>query len=896
MNTLVERCQQVYAGAGEAIEWVNEVRQESARLDRNSDGLIDKLRRVRNLSTRLGRAASRPVSVGFFGLSQAGKSYLISAMAAGESGELETELDGQRLNFISHVNPPGGGKEATGLVTRFTRKPSDAPAGYPLELSVFSEVELVKVLGNAFFNDFDREQVEFDTSPAHIRKQLAALESRRQPRATGGVSEDNVVELLEYFEQRFPKSSGELKGDYWPTAIELAPYLEATDRGALFSILWGGLQDLTDTYLLLRNALAATGYADRLYCPISVLVSKDADGVWSQADSIMNVDILERLGRDNDDLIEVIPGIDGKQGEPVRLPRSMLAALTAELKFVLADSPRERLLEHVDLLDFPGYRGRLSVGNLDEVRRQLNDDQVDPVAQLVLRGKVAYLFERYTDDQEMNLLVLCAPSHKQSDVKDLGPVLETWVQSTQGAGPEQRARRKAGLLWTLTMFDFRLAPVPGQTLDLMRKGWEGMMKLAFLERFGAYNWVHEWSPGQPFNNLFLVRKPRMATAVIETDNQHEQRIIPNQQERLGQLRETFCAEPSVQKHFADPAAAWDAMLSFDDGGISRLVAYLGQVATPEVKLARIEEQLDEIAEDLIQHRFGAYYQREGAAEVGNKEQIAARVVNAVKPQMNRFGELLLALQPSREQLRALYLRTDDAADSNAADAGTASGRPPDTASPSLEANLFSGLDELLGASPANDTEQPPEPVDGASLFVRATLRHWFTHLQQLPEDPHWQNYLGIDKDVLELLVGELITGADRIGLEAALLDLIQAAEAQTAAKRARLAERQVYAVSNHLARYVDYLGFDQVALDERPRLRADAQRGIFAPPTPLFGRQMPELAEQPSNFSVQYIADWLEAFKSLAVSNAGHAAGRDISPQHNARLGEILRRFEANAD
>ena len=119
-QALTQRCQAIHEAAGEAIEWVDDVRDDSPRLDRNAAGLIDKLRRVRNLSGRLGRAASRPVSVGFFGLSQAGKSYLISAMAANAQGELETELDGVRLNFIAHVNPPGGGKEATGLVTRFT--------------------------------------------------------------------------------------------------------------------------------------------------------------------------------------------------------------------------------------------------------------------------------------------------------------------------------------------------------------------------------------------------------------------------------------------------------------------------------------------------------------------------------------------------------------------------------------------------------------------------------------------------------------------------------------------------------------------------------------------------------------------------------------------------------
>jgi hypothetical protein len=51
------------------------------------------------------------------------------------------------------------------------------------------------------------------------------------------------------------------------------------------------------------------------------------------------------------------------------------------------------------------------------------------------------------------------------------------------------------------------------------------------------------------------------------------------------------------------------------------------------------------------------------------------------------------------------------------------------------------------------------------------------------------------------------------------------------------------------------------------------------------------LKPQPVNYSATYIVDWFEAFKHLAVDNAGHAAGRDISPEQNARLGEILGRI-----
>lgn len=902
---LTERCQTIFAGCGDAIDWVRQVRGESARLDRESDSLIDKIRRTRNHVRRLGRAASRPVSVGFFGLSQAGKSYLISALAAGADGELETDLQGRHLNFIQHVNPPGHGKEATGLVTRFTRQPVAAPPGYPLELTLLSEADLAKVLGNAFFHDFDREQVDWDLGSFHIRAHIRALEAKRQRQPVDGLDADAVVDLLEYFEHRFPKTTARLKGDFWPSAIELAPLLAPADRATLLSVLWGEVPELTQTYLHLRAGLATLGHASAVFCAVDALVREDDQGRLTQADSIMNVDILERLGRDHADRIGLVPR-DGQNadGSAVALPRSLLAALTAELRFVLAGPASTGLLDQVDVLDFPGYRGRLAVADLGEVRRQLEDDQVDPVAQLLLRGKVAYLFERYTDDQEMSLLVLCAPSHKQSDVKDLGPVLETWVHATQGASPEQRARRPAGLIWALTMFDMRLAPAPGQTEDLMRKGWEGMMKLALLERFGGYDWLNEWTPGRAFDNLFLVRKPRMATAVMETDDAGEGPLLPAQVQRLQLLRQTFCADPAVQKHLADPAAAWDAMLLPNDGGIGRLADYLHQVACNQAKLERIAEQLDAIVDDLVQHRFAAYYRGEGAAEVAAKQRLAEGVIAALKPCASRFGDLLSMLPPPRDELRGLYLRTDRRApvdrrapaDSPESVAGAFPDQPP--------ADIGGGLidlDAVLNAASAgacNSRDAAPDnagTATGSDRFVTALMRHWIAHLKALGEDPARLAYLGIERAPLDDLVSELIIGADRIGLEGALIELLAEAEAQAAAKRAGLAERQVHVSHARIARFINYLGYDDLPMDERPRSLLGKQLGVFQPPPAIAIGRLPILPEAPSNYSAHYILDWLEAFRAMAIGNAGHAAGQDISAEQNARLGAILGRIEGLA-
>lgn len=108
-------------GCLDARGWVEAVRGGSRRLDNEADKLNLSLLRSRNLASNLAYVASTSMTVGFFGISQAGKSYLISALAAGSQGALEAAYGDRRVDFIKEVNPVGSGKEATGLVTRFTR-------------------------------------------------------------------------------------------------------------------------------------------------------------------------------------------------------------------------------------------------------------------------------------------------------------------------------------------------------------------------------------------------------------------------------------------------------------------------------------------------------------------------------------------------------------------------------------------------------------------------------------------------------------------------------------------------------------------------------------------------------------------------------------------------------
>jgi len=295
-------------------------------------------------------------------------------------------------------------------------------------------------------------------------------------------------------------------------------------------------------YLELAQTLAALENASRVFAPLEVLVRQNEGGL-SQADSIMNVDMIERLGSDSDLKVHVRPFVGRKLRVPVEISVAQLAVLTAELVFPLIEATAEPLFEQVDLLDFPGYRGRLAVDSLDDVRRAVNSDNASPVAQLLLRGKVAYLFERYTDSQEMNVLIVCTPANKQSDVTSVGPVLSRWIERTQGADPQQRAHRKPGLLWAITMFDLRISADLDKEEDLLRIGWGngGLMRMCMLERFGQYAWLQEWLPERPFANTFLVRKPRMKATFLDLDsNSNEIGITTSAAASLAMMRPAAC--------------------------------------------------------------------------------------------------------------------------------------------------------------------------------------------------------------------------------------------------------------------------------------------------------------------------------------------------------------------
>ena len=887
-NQLTESWDKVFQASQQAIDWVNDVRPNVARLNNEADGLILELRRLRNTAKRLGAVSSKPITAGFFGLSQAGKSFLISALAADQKGNLETNFDGQQLDFIKHINPPGGGKEATGLVTRFTRSAKAAVSGYPLELRLFHEIEVAKILVNAYFNDFDKERVTYQLEQSRINEIIKSLNAKLNIQAVKGVNEDDVVDLQDYAQESFGKSLSVLQGNYWARAVAMAPKLNIEDRATLFSILWAEIPELTQIYIQFAKTLAQLGHPERVYAPLSAVVKDNGCGGLSQADSIMNVDMLERLGTDKDEQISVRPFIEeGHIGEPVSISLAELTALTAELVFPLINPTRVPAVETVDLLDFPGYRGRLAITSLSEVK------EGNPVSQLILRGKVAYLFERYTDSQEMNILVVCTPSTKQSDVNSVGPVLERWINKTQGDNPTDRAKRKPGLLWAITMFDMRITSDLTKDEDMLKMSWGqgGLLKQTILERFGNYTWLNEWSNGKPFDNVFLVRKPGFKVAFLEMDNAEELAINPKEVNQLNLLRSTFANDPDIQKHVAQPLEAWDAMMKLNDGGMQRISDYLKTIALPEVKAQRLTEQLNESIHHIVENRFSSWYQSEGAEEVNKKRQLAQMIVGEFSKKGLLVGEFLRCLQLPEETIRSLYFSDYEEALLNK---GEEESKVQENSANTFDAGFgFSseGFDLFAEPVPAVVEEKPTEKIV-ESRFAMAAFKSWIEHLRSISSDQHLMQFFGFTKESVEGLVGELITGANRLHLQDKLSKVVFRNE-NAGSKRDQLVERQVFSINTEIADFIAWLDFVNQPLTQRPVSRVMNDRVIFENREVEKVNGLPKLDEQTNNYTKNYLFDWFVAFGHFAEGNAGHSAGREIDQISNAKLGAVLELYRS---
>ena len=860
-EVLAKRCDAVADAAQSAIGWLADagdlVREEGPALARD-------FRREGLRARRLANAARRPMCVSVFGPSQQGKSYLIASLARKE-GRPTTIRFGEELRGFNRDINPDGGKESTGLVTRFTTRPVAGLPGMPVVCRMLSETDIVKIMANAFMEDFDRDTV-VPLEAAVIEASLAKLRAKAAKDPVGRLNEDDIYDLFEYFERYFLNHPAHLalKPGAWREMEQLAPRLSITDRAELYGLLWNNTPTMTATALKLIQALAQLDFPEEACCPMLAVEPK--------AHSIIDVETMSLLGKGDGDLVPV----STRMGRRAELPRAVLTAVVAELQLQLEEKPFD-FFDYTDLLDFPGARGR----------EKYNAAKAEEVAQsdlfmLLRRGKVAYLYQRYLAEQELTSMLLCL-KHSNQEVRTVPAMVRNWIDGTHGATPEARKGQDVALFLVLTMFDMEFEIKGGAEDNIER--WSTRLKTTIFEFLGlGHDWPSEWTPGQAFNNTFWLRNPEVLNKGLLDYDDKGKEIGFRDPQRVAALKANFLANQDVQKHFAAPERAWEAGMALNDGGIGYLSERLRPVCNPALKRRQVQGQLGDLAKRMAGRLEQYHVSGDLDAELA-KRRAEARLVGRqllACAEAQAFGLLLRELQVHAEGLAELFRRQQLAAAETPSAVTAPVGRK--TTARELRSD-FEALfeDDQPVASAKEEVEEGPR--DQADLFAEAAIAEWLQNMHRFAARTDSPELFRMDRDAIAMLVAQLAAAARRLKLRETIAERMRTEAAYNESMANRLL-KPVMIAERAINDFVTWLGFQNIPVDARPKAGREGRSIFLRPAAPL--DDMPRLSETPVAYDATFYVDWAVAFVRLVEDNVRGSGGAMVDEKSNARLGGLL--------
>lgn len=815
INTLDNQCNKIVTSIEDSVNWVNDYKIVPTD---NKKALSNILNKYRRDTIRYQNALHKRPSIAIFGQSQVGKSYLVSNLAKkNEDPSLKVKIPGttEEVNFIERMNPPGGGKEATGLVSRFTIKDDHQTGQKPYLLKLFSQSDLVKIIANGYLSDL--KPYIYQVNPDEVKLAIEQANTKKRPSLQPGFTLDDVWSLNEYFEHNFSSHViiTKLKElDFWERIVNVIPFLDASDRFEILSLLWGKQPFFTDLFQKCTDALKQINFLTSVRC--------DLDALAPNTSTLLDVQRLREMFGDGSEK----PPVDlyDNQNKIATIHRSIVSAITAEVVLplpenIVEDKDREFLKES-DILDFPGARSR----NIIPETTFVENGNIEKL-EVFLRGKVAFLFDRYNYNFEISTLMFCMHDD-QPEVQDIPRLLYDWISTNHGASQAEREQREqklatlvpnAGveriipLLVVQTKFNIDLKgnPATEKLGQSETHDWKWNARLdanfnKFMIKPVVDKWPDTWNQSDgSFKNVFLLRDPKWSYDVFDgytEDSPHETGINEKYVQKLEDMKESFLAHTYVNKHFRNPNSAWDESCVPGKSGINYIVKYLTPTCNPIIRLDRLKGLIQEQKQNVLDE-FINYVDSGDLASKLRKARLNGGkafmfLTNWVK-RTSAFGDLLDRLTIEESEAWGIYWNFRSSIPAN----GNGNGKPKKEdnsdqlvtlreffnaygvefeESKSVEENLYK-LKSLLGIEHDEDFEEilassgidMKKVVSGigdgpvkseAELFTENLIDAWMLKVLQVKNDSTLVQK-GLNKEVSNLISEALDKSKERVGLK-----------------------------------------------------------------------------------------------------------------------------------
>ena len=592
---------------------------------------VEELKEYRRKLRRIANALEENCSAAAYGESQVGKSYLMSSLLSTADTPFVITNDGKEYSFIDALNPSGGNTsqtESTGVITRFTINSDNETMKDFVKIKNLSVSDLIMLLVDSYYNDLKLDtgkMLVYDAINAELTKIQYLWATKSEPVQTV-LTEDDVKDICDYIKDVVGNNTVNIMhSDFRKVVSSKIKYISPDNWVKVFSILWNNNTELSRLFNTLISEYKKINFETDVYVPFeAVLRDKGTLLKIEWLDSVCGVP-------HNSDTDVLTTDVYKNNGELLAtdFSKSSLSALTAELTFVLPPqiANERKFLNKIDLLDFPGARSR----------EKFKEQEIANVLPTILRrGKVAYLFNKYSRSLRISSVLFCHHNDQKSE-PSLGETINSWIETNIGSTPDDRAEdltRTNGispLFLIATKFNKELKrtsnDLPTNT-EMLGEHWK-RFKTVLPEIIRPATWFDNWVTkggmfsSEAFQSIYMLRDFYWSMETRVFDGYDSKTKSPESSRHIDQdypdffenLERSFLQNDFVKRHFSNPKKSWDEVSSLNSDGSKAIISDLDAISgvLDTARRIKYQKELQTIREEIIS-KLNTYYEPEDKEE------------------------------------------------------------------------------------------------------------------------------------------------------------------------------------------------------------------------------------------------------------------------------------------
>jgi len=694
---MIQKLNKQINNINESLAWIKKHKPDHYKV--RFMQLVEERRKLRKLA----KAELENPAIAVFGESQKGKSYLIGNLLQKNGIPFMVKINGGREeeDFVQNINPIGNNKEATGVVTRFTAFKDNDPrynADLPVIVKLLSPANLAIILCIGYYKNVNDHKTYSDKDIESFSLEILNRYENQIEMGQTAFVEDDVMEIKNYLSKFVTETQGLLRSSYFENLAYVIRKIPTSEWVSVLKYLWHENDIISNMFTRLIGTLQKMNFASEVYTDIETVRH-----YGDNRNTIMSVDCLNGLDNAtwNKTADVYVKDAQGSMNAIPDIPKCELAAVCAETIYKvekdyvedimsykyyddgrIGDLPRDTLLKlksstttkellnSTDLLDFPGARNFLEL--LEQFLPNKDGNGTSNAVQMLLRGKVSYLFNDYSESRIINILLFCHDAD-QVAVNSMYIMVNDWVERYVGRTYAERRKIMEMCGGTPPLFNICTKFNKDMTEDehevqnsdnALNQRWSGRLnKVLYTQAIRAndIDWFKNWDgPGSSFKNSYLLRDFKYSNCTGTGNNLYEgykasdpaptETRLHLSESFYVRLRNTFVNNSDVQMFFKDPAMAWDLAATRNNDGALFIIDSLTQVAKnmSAARDVQFKQQIEECRTKLLDI-LNEYHVSEDVDEMLQEN---IRKANSIIREMDFtcnednyfFGHLLQALQ------------------------------------------------------------------------------------------------------------------------------------------------------------------------------------------------------------------------------------------------------------